>query len=154
MGSLNKHSSCVEDYSFRTPVSGNENNFDGYDKDQNDNVFRFSKANMIPLESKKNESSGHKAKSLLFSNSEEMNKNDEYLEVPEDPFSPLKDPASKNSSEKRDIWTNAIITELEMDAQSDNSSFTMRNTFVNISVSRNHLKLNILLRVLMIIVYV
>ena len=59
--------------------------------------------------------------------------------------------ASKKSSEKRDIWTNAVMTEVEK--ESDVSGSTVMNSLVNVSVSRNHLKMNILLRVLMLIVY-
>jgi hypothetical protein len=69
-----------------------------------------------------------------------------------EPFSPLKSSNKKKKDSRNDIWTNAILSEVERD--SEISSSTIGNTLVNISVSRNHLKLNILLRILMIIVYI
>lgn len=56
------------------------------------------------------------------------------------------------SVSKRDIWTNAVYTEIDRDSEMSSSS--IKNSLVNISVSRNHLKLNIILRILMVIVLV
>lgn len=63
-----------------------------------------------------------------------------------------KDTLAKQST-KRDIWTNAVFTEI--DKESEPSTSTIHNSYVvNISVSRNHLKLNILLRILMVLLLV
>lgn len=66
-----------------------------------------------------------------------------------DSYKNSKDTLMKQST-RRDIWTNAVFTEI--DKESEPSASTIRNSYVNVSVSRNHLKLNILLRILMVIV--
>jgi hypothetical protein len=87
---------------------------------------------------------------ILFADSENVkgSSDSEDLEA----FSPLKVTKNKEQSSKNDIWTNAVMTEI--DRESEVSSSTFLNARVNISVSRNHLKLNIILRIIMLLVLI
>jgi len=89
----------------------------------------------------------------LFEDSEEPNS--EGGNDIEQPLIDRKPSDMKNFSLKRDFWTNAVITELELKGEEiDDSAESFQQMFVNISVPRNHLKLNILLRILMLIILI
>mmetsp|Transcript_20623 Transcript_20623/g.20355 ORF Transcript_20623/g.20355 Transcript_20623/m.20355 type:complete len:93 (+) Transcript_20623:390-668(+) len=51
---------------------------------------------------------------------------------------------------KKDIWTNAILQEMDIDG-SERSIASYNIHLKNISVPRNHLKLNIILRIILLV---
>ena len=87
---------------------------------------------------------------LLFADSEEAKGSSDSGDL--EAFSPLKMTKPKEQTSRNDIWTNAVMTEI--DRESEASSSDILNARVNISVSRNHLKLNIILRIIMLLVLV
>ena len=141
-----KTSSQDDFYSMRTPNSVLRKT------EQTTRNEMFTNKNMKSDQDKVHESHDPKHEPLLFSNSYSKKSFDPSETEKMEPFSPLKSSNKKKKDSRNDIWTNAILSEVERD--SEISSSTIGNTLVNISVSRNHLKLNILLRILMIIVYI
>lgn len=151
---LSKHqSSKIDEYSFKTPFSNDLSHTDSKQEDTDENrgkgLFSFKHWNKGDDEQNLPE----EAKSFdLFIESDNPDSN-----TSDDPKQPLLEEDGADHREvvesKKDIWTNAILNEMEMEG-SERSLASFQIHLVNISVPRNHLKLNIILRIILLMIYI
>ncbi|CAI2372393.1 unnamed protein product [Moneuplotes crassus] len=136
-----KKSSKIDDYSFKTPFSNKFSNHDvqkSADNGEDEQEF-------IEEDNKSFD---------LFIDSEDP-KTQEYSSDPEKPLlSEDEEMWRKEWAESRkDIWTNAILQEINLEG-SERSLASFQIHLKNISVPRNHLKLNIILRIVLLLCYI